>query len=149
MIEGAFHQLDCAVSDKRGACLRQLKEAGQHGFYVSRFSGQRLKGSLQFLSLGGVLRQLLNHCLHVVEPLLDRLQVIDEYFSRLVYGVIHLEDLNARVSPASRVRDIEFPRKPLSDKAPRSAYRLRRSRRIWLPRRHCTISSHIGGTSPV
>ena len=68
-----------------------LFEAGQHDLYVRRFSGQRMKGSLQSLSLGVVLRQLLNPCLHVVEPLVDRVHVIDEHFSRLLYGFIHLD----------------------------------------------------------
>jgi hypothetical protein len=68
-----------------------LFEAGQHSLYVGRFSGHGMKGSLQFLSLGAVLRQILNHRLHEVEPLVDRVHVIDEYFSRLLYGVIHLD----------------------------------------------------------
>lgn len=68
-----------------------------------------MKGSLQFLSLGVVVRQLLNRCLHVVEPLEDRVHVIDEYFSRLLYGVIHLDDLRERISPAGVCVGIEFP----------------------------------------
>jgi hypothetical protein len=38
--------------------------------------------------------------LHAVEPLVDRVHVIDEYFSRLLYGVIHLDNLSERISPA-------------------------------------------------